>query len=201
MGAAAIVERFPGTPVYMTAAGLAEYERTSAEFFRREKERQPALFPDSLVRPRALPSLELVVDGQRVVVIPDLAGDVLTPTNSALWIPSLRTVLASDVAFDGVHPWLGASDSTSRAAWRRSLQRLAALEPRYVVAGHKRDLDAPDTPDVLRFMDGYLAAFDSLRQQTATAEALYDAMRQRYPDLAVQRLLRAGARLAFAPRP
>ncbi len=32
MGAAALVERFPGTPVYMTAAGIEEFRRKSSGF-------------------------------------------------------------------------------------------------------------------------------------------------------------------------
>ena len=88
MGAAKIVERFPGTPVYMTAAGLAEFQQTASRQFQGEKSRQPALIPDSLVTPKVIPSTHFAVDGEAVDVIPDLTGDVMTPTNSFLWIPS-----------------------------------------------------------------------------------------------------------------
>src|SRR5207253_3379380 len=105
-GAAAIVSRFPGTPVYMTSAALAEFRKTGARDFQGDKQRNPELFPDSVITPRVLPSLRLTVDGERVEVIPDLMGDVRAPTNSILWIPSLKTVLAGDVVFQDVHPWL-----------------------------------------------------------------------------------------------
>ena len=197
MGAAKIVERFPGTPVYMTAAGLAEYERTAPRQFQGEKARQPALVPDSLVTPKPLPSMHLTVDGEAVEVIPDLTGDVLTPTNSFLWIPSLRTALAGDIAFNGVHPWLGASSEASRVAWRAAVKRIADLHPVSVVAGHKKDIASPDSPDVLRFMDQYLADFDSLRKTSANGDELRTAMLQKYPDLAVRGLLAFGARAAY----
>jgi glyoxylase-like metal-dependent hydrolase (beta-lactamase superfamily II) len=197
MGAAKIVERFPGTPVYMTAAGLAEFQRTASRQFQGEKSRQPALVPDSLVTPRPLPSTRLTVDGEAVEVIADLTGDVLTPTNSVLWIPSLRAALAGDVVFNGVHPWLGASNEASRIAWRAAVKRIADLHPAIVVAGHKKDVATADSPDALQFMNHYLSDFDSLRQSAANGEELRVAMLQKYPDLAVRGLLAFGARAAF----
>jgi len=196
-GAAAIVERFPGTPVYMTAKALEEYKRTAPPAFRNEKSRAPQMLPDSIVTPQPLPSMQLTVDGEKIEVIPDLTGDVITGVNSVLWIPSISTLLASDVIFNGVHAWLGSSDTTSRAAWRASIKRIAALHPKVVVAGHKRDVSAPDTPDVLDAMDRYLADFDSLRKTSSDAPALYEAMKAKYPDYAVPNLLRYASMVAF----
>jgi glyoxylase-like metal-dependent hydrolase (beta-lactamase superfamily II) len=196
-GAAAIVERFPGTPVYMTHKALEEYKRTAPPAFGNEKSRAPQTLPDSIVTPQPLPSMQLTVDGEKVEVIPDLTGDVITGVNSVLWIPSIGTVLASDVIFNHVHAWLGSSDTTSRVAWRASIKRIADLHPTVVVAGHKKDVSAPDTPDVLDAMDHYLADFDSLRKTAANGPALYEAMQAKYPDYAVSGLLRYASMLAF----
>ena len=196
-GAAAIVERFPGTPVYMTAKALEEYKRTAPPAFNNEKSRAPQMLPDSIVTPQPLPSMQLTVDGEKVEVIPDLTGDVITGVNSVLWIPSIGTVLASDVIFNHVHAWLGSSDTTSRVAWRASIKRIAALHPKVVVGGHKKDVSAPDTPDVLDAMDRYLADFDSLRKTSANGPALYEAMQAKYPDYAVSGLLRYASMRAF----
>jgi glyoxylase-like metal-dependent hydrolase (beta-lactamase superfamily II) len=163
-GAAAIVERFPGTPVYMTAKALEEYKRTAPSAFNNEKSRAPQMLPDSIVTPQPLPSMQLTVDGEKVEVLPDLTGDVITGVNSVLWIPSISTVLAGDVIFNHVHAWLGSSDTTSRVAWRASIKRIADLNPKVVVAGHKKDVSAPDAPDVLGAMDRYLVDYDSLRR-------------------------------------
>jgi glyoxylase-like metal-dependent hydrolase (beta-lactamase superfamily II) len=200
-GAAVIVERFPGTPVYMTPKALEEYKRTAPPAFRGEKTRSPQIFADSIVIPQPLPSMRLTVDGERVEVIPDLTGDVITGVNSVLWIPSISTVLASDVVFDGVHAWLGSSDTTSRKAWRASIKRIASLEPKVVVAGHKKDVATPDSPDVLAAMDRYLADFDALRASAANGPALFQAMKAKYPDHAVSMLLRYAAQMAFSGPP
>lgn len=196
-GAAVLVERFPGTPVYMSTAGLAGYNRTAQRDFQGEKSRRPATLADSIVTPQLLPSLHLTVDGEAVDVIPDLTGDVQTPSNSVLWIPSLRAALAGDIVFNGVHPWLGSSDQASRTAWRAAVKRISELHPAIVVAGHKKDVAAPDTPAVLAFMDNYLADFDNFRKASANAEELRDAMLRKYPNLAVPGLLAWGAQAAF----
>jgi glyoxylase-like metal-dependent hydrolase (beta-lactamase superfamily II) len=200
-GAAVIVERFPGTPVYMTPKALEEYKRTAPPAFSGEKSRSPQIFADSIVTPQPLPSLQLTVDGERVEVIPDLMGDVITSVNSVLWIPSISTVLASDVLFNDVHAWLGSSDTTSRKAWRASIARIASLKPKVVVAGHKKHVSAPDSPDVLATMDRYLADFDALRKSSANGPALFQAMKAKYPNHAVAMLLRFGAQSAFSGPP
>jgi len=199
MGAAVLVERFPGTPVYFTPTALDEYRKTSAQALAGEKRRPTKEAPDSVVTGQPLPSNQLTVDGETVEVIPDLAGDVLRPTNSVLWIPSLGTVLAADLAFNGVHPWLGASDEASRAAWRQALHQVGKLHPKVVVAGHKRDIGAPDSPDVLVFMDHYLADFDSLRKIATSHEAFLSAVKQKYPDLAVVGLAWYSTKVALKP--
>ena len=198
-GAAVIVERFPGTPVYMTPTALAEYMKTAQRDFGGEKSRRPALLADSIVTPKALPSNHLTVDGEAIELVPDLTGDVLKATNSFLWIPSLKTVLAGDIAFNGVHPWLGASDAASRTAWRESLKKIAQYHPTSVVAGHKKDVAAPDSPDVLEFMDHYLADFESLKKTSSNGQELAAAMRAKYPDLAVPVLIQFSAQAAFRP--
>jgi hypothetical protein len=140
------------------------------------------------------------VDGHALEIIPDLAGDVIRPTNSIMWIPSLRTVLASDLVFDGVHPWLGNSDEASRRAWREALGRIRALDPVEIVAGHKFDPEAANAIAQLDFMDRYLADFEELRASGLTEAALVEAMRARYARLTSLPLLVYGVRMLMRGR-
>jgi glyoxylase-like metal-dependent hydrolase (beta-lactamase superfamily II) len=196
-GARAFVDRFPGTPVYMTATAIEEYNRTSARFLEGLRKSQPAEAPDSLVTPQTLPTTALSVDGERVEVVADLQGDVLRPSNSFLWIPSLRTVIAGDIVFNQVNPWLAASDVASRQRWHESIRRIADLHPVAVIAAHKRTLDTPDAPEVLQAMDQYLTDFDAARQASPDAEGLAAAMSQKYPNYAIPMLLRYSAMAAY----
>ena len=197
MGAMEVLKNFPNTPVYMTASTLADFNERAAQDLAAERKRPNADAPDSLVTPQLLPIKPLTVDGHRLEVIADLGGDVRKPASSVLWIPSLRAALVADLAFSGIHPWLGDSDMASRAAWRSSLQKIADLKPAIVVAGHKADVAAPDTPEVLTFMQSYLADFDRLMESAATPDDLVTAMRQRYPALTIPALMATGARRNF----
>ncbi|MFN0182065.1 MAG: serine hydrolase [Gemmatimonadales bacterium] len=197
MGALEVTRRFPGVPVYMTASALADFKARSQKDLASEKTPPNPEAPDSLVTPQLIPAPSFAVDGVPVQVIPDLSGDVRKPASSALWIPSQRTVLVADLAFNGTHPWLGDADSTSRADWRASLRRIAALEPLVVISGHKRDLNTSDSPELLAQMDRYLAAYDSTMRAVATPAELIESMRNQYPQLALPGLMGYGARNLF----
>jgi glyoxylase-like metal-dependent hydrolase (beta-lactamase superfamily II) len=194
MGAMEVLARFPNTPVYMTAATLADYNERAQRDLAAERQRPNADAPEALATAQVLPPGALTVDGHRLEVIEGLSGDVRKPASAALWIPSLRAALVADLAFQGIHPWLGDSDIASRAAWRASLKRIADLNPAIVVPGHKVDVSAPDSPDVLTFMDTYLADFDRLMQSSATPADLVSAMRERYAALKIPASMAAGAR-------
>lgn len=188
-GALAITDRFPGTPIYMTPAAIAEFGRTAEGMRVQGKRGMGADVPDSLFHPQEYPAGGLEVDGVPVELLADLQGDVLTPTNSALWIPSLHAVLAGDIVFNGVYPYLAASTPASRSAWQASLDSLAALHPDIVVAGHKASAELPDTPASLEFMRHYLRDFDAARASASSIREMVTAIRTKYPDLTVGMLL------------
>ena len=198
MGAMEIVNRFPGTPVYMSATSLKDFEKRSASDLAAEKKRgdDPEV-PDVLVEPQLLPSDTLLVDGQPVVVIQDLVGDVREPASSAIWIPTLQTVLAGDLLFQGMHPWLGNADIASRTAWRRSLEQIASLNPIQVVPGHKTDIKAPNSPDHIKVMIQYLDDYDAFMDSATTPDDVINGMKEKYPDLAWAGLMAYGAKQWF----
>lgn len=194
MGGMEIMKRFPGTPVYMAASTLEDFKARSAADLAYDQRGGNPEAPESLVTPVLLPSAPLTVDGHRLEVLTDLAGDVKKPASSALWIPSLKAVLAADLVFSGIHPWLGDSDIASRTAWRASLERIAALKPAIVVPGHKADVTSPDSVDGLAFMRAYLTDYDAVMQSSETPADLVAGMRAKYPQLALPALMAAGGR-------
>lgn len=202
-GAAAILARFPGTPVYMTAAALREYDRDAPRRaallarIRQAPAAVQALAPDSFVTARPAPAV-FMVDGQRVEVVDSLQGDIEARSHGALWVPALRTVVAGDVVFEGIHLWLAASTPASRTAWLASLDRLLALQPVTVIPGHTPGSVTAGTGAV-GYTREYLAAFDDARARAATATELVTALERRFPAAGVRGLLLASARAAFAP--
>jgi len=197
-GVAAFLDRFPGTPVYMTMAGLAYYAKRSPVEYQRFKKRLPDQAPDHLIMPELLPSTTFTVDGHEIVIHPDEQGDVRHPSNSFVWIPSLRAVIAGDIVFNDVHPRLPASDAVTLGRWHRSLERIAALQPTVVIAGHKRP-GATNDPAVLVTMHAYLNAFDAARATAEDPDALVAAMKQQYPRFLAPDILVVSAKAAYQP--
>lgn len=198
-GAAALAKRFPGVPVYMTTTAADFFRRTFQGYLDDLRQSAPAELPDSLIPPTVLTSMTLTVDGQRIEIIPDLQGDVRTTSNSIVWVPSLRTVVAGDILFNRIHAWAGTSDSTTRARWRESIARITQLKPAVVIAGHKAP-SAADTPDVLRAMDNYLTDFDAALAESSDPDALVARMKTKYPTYEGLGLLRGSARLVLRGR-
>ncbi len=197
IGTAVLHERFPDTPIYMTADALEEFKRTSGEELAKKKASAPSETPDTLPTPEVLPTTIFTVDGETVEVIKDFQGDVLKTTNSFVWIPSLRAVIAGDIVFNGVHVWLGDSSPESRRAWHDSLQLIATLQPRVVVAGHKKNAGVPDSPQAVASMEKYLDDFESARKAASSADELVAVMKQKYGDWAWERLLVSSAKTAI----
>jgi len=198
MGSATIHERFPDTPIYMTAAALEDFKQKSAGAITGMKKYVPAETPDTLPLPQILPTPHLLVDGQAVEVMQG-QGDDLNVTNSYVWIPSLRALITGDIVFNGVHVWLTNSNEQSRAAWLVSLSQLAALHPRILVAGHKKSVGAKDGADALAFTGKYIRDFEATRKSATNAEELFAAMKTKYPDVALaDKILSRTARKAFS---
>ena len=79
--------------------------------------------------PMAEPRLEL--EGAEILVSDDWEGDSVN--NSAVWVPSLRTLCATDIAFDDWNVWFIESNVERRVKWRTALDRLKEYDARVVI--------------------------------------------------------------------
>lgn len=156
----------------------------------------PGQIPEPQVFPETLDGDEFEMNGHAFRVIN--TGFTDTPGSTALWVPELRLVVAGDVAYNGIHQYMAETTTESREEWMRATEKLAALEPRYVIAGHKIP-DNPDDPTILAETKQYLADFNRLDSTTGTVEELYRAMLQIYPDRANPGSLWGGAKKAKSP--
>lgn len=199
-GLAVLRKRFR-VPVYMSAAGIAELERTMAGDITTWSAVYGAEIPADVPIPLPLPTRRFTVDGRAVEVIVDAQGDARTATNSYVWVPSLQAQIAGDLVYDRTHVWLGDSDSTTRAGWQAALRRLAGQKAKIVVAGHKRSADLPHAPDAVTFTARYVADFEVARAASHTADELVLAMKQKHPDLGLPGILTFSAGAAFPTAP
>jgi len=68
-----------------------------------------------------------------------------------------------------------------RQEWIAALNTIEALNPRAVVASHKRPENADD-PRIIEQTRQYIRDFDRLAETTKTAQDLYDRMLELHPN-------------------
>jgi glyoxylase-like metal-dependent hydrolase (beta-lactamase superfamily II) len=136
---------------------------------------------------------ELELEGHRLVAID--TGWTDTACSTSLHVPSQGLIVAGDVVYNGIHPYLAETDTQSRLKWIAALDKLEALTPTSVIAGHKVPENNDDPGDIGRTRQ-YMRDFNRLDDATTTARELYDAMLELYPDRANPGSLWTGAQRA-----
>jgi hypothetical protein len=77
---------------------------------------------------------------------------------------------------------LDAPKAEQRAAWVATLNKLEAMQPAAVVAGHKSE-GSPDTLQAVAHTRDYVQAFDKLVASGAKADEIKTQMNARFPEL------------------
>ncbi|GAX55310.1 MBL fold metallo-hydrolase [Streptomyces olivochromogenes] len=180
-GTAELVKRFPGTTVYATR-GTIEVMHQQATDGREQMwdKRFPGLIPDSPVLAQPIPADGFQLERNLIQAVE--VGHTDTDETSVLHVPSIGLIVAGDVAYNGVHQYLLEGGDGGLQKWLGAIDRVAALEPRTVVAGHKNK-DLPDDPAILDRTRQYLLNAIRLLDENPTAHEFFDRMTGLYPDL------------------
>lgn len=100
---------------------------------------------------------------------------------TVLHIPDLKLVVAGDVVYNDVHPSLATVNTKQlQDAWIASIDKVAALNPETVIAGHKRD-GASDGVDNLAATRDYIRDFGHCMAESKSPDELYHAMMEKHP--------------------
>jgi glyoxylase-like metal-dependent hydrolase (beta-lactamase superfamily II) len=142
-------------------------------------EKFPGQIPDRLAVAEPLSDGGLDLEGHKLVAV-DL-GHTDTHDTTCLHVPDLGLVVAGDAVYNDVHLYLAESNPDRRREWITGLDTIEALQPRSVVAGHKRAGRADD-PHTIEETRQYIRDFDRVDADTTTARELYDQMLALYPD-------------------
>src|SRR6185436_9908798 len=108
-------------------------------------------------------------------------GHTDTDDTTVLHVPAIGLVVAGDVAYNGVHQYLLESGGAGIEAWLQAIDKVAALRPRAVVAGHKNK-DLPDDPAILDETRAYLLDAQRLLADKPSPLEFYEQMLAGYPD-------------------
>jgi glyoxylase-like metal-dependent hydrolase (beta-lactamase superfamily II) len=194
-GLAPLLERFPGAKAVAIPAVVeamqAQLAPASIDGFWRRL--YPGQILDRLLVAEPLPRNELELEGHKLVAV-DM-GRTDTECSTSVYVPSVDLIVAGDTVYNGIHPYLAETNTQSRREWISSLDRLEALKPAAVVAGHKKP-DNDDDPGNIGATRQYLLDFNRLNETTTTPLQLYEAMLRLYPDRANPGSLWSGASAA-----
>lgn len=145
---------------------------------------EPVL-PDALPNP---PMLRL--EGYTMPITAEQVG-LDGPGNSFVSIPAIKTVVTGDIIFNShLRP------PADTAPLYETLDRIAALDPDYVIGGHQAK-GATSEANVLNFVREYIGAFRMARMLSSSPEELQEKMLQMYPDLGRRDALGQAAERAF----
>lgn len=191
-GAEEVQDAFPEARFLATAATV-EHVRETYEGKLRAWAHLGEELPTRLVLPEVLHGDEVVFEGHRF----ELRGaDFHLPDRHYLWQHHHRTVLGGVLLFEGLHVWTAdTATPEQRAAWIDLLDGMAALEPQFVVAGH-RTAGAPTDGTAIDHTRDYLRAFETEVGRAPDAAAAREALEQRFPDLGMKLAVDLGTKVA-----
>jgi len=155
--------------------------------------RFPGQIPENVVLADELEGGMIELEGHELMTVP--LGHTGTHDTTCLYVPSIGLVVAGDAVYNGVHQLMPESDAEKRREWIAAVDRIAALNPRVVIAGHKRPGNS-DGPHVLEETRQYIRDFDRVIETTKTARELFDKMLELHPHRMNVTTLWASARAA-----
>lgn len=175
-----LLERFPEAQAF-AADSVAAAIADGLEGDRKQVEQYfEGAALDNTAVPQPIGEQALSVDGEDVRVIEIEQADV-APT-AIVHVPALDAVIAGDAVYNGINLMLAASTPEQWQGWLRSIDQIEALNPKVVVAGHKRpelpDDDVEGTIDATReYIQEFVRALDGL----SSARELVKHMQSKFP--------------------
>src|ERR1700690_2718430 len=154
-GASTILERFPrarfvATPDVVKVMSQQASPQFLASFW---NARFPGQISGHLVIAEELKGNVIELEGNDLVAVP--LGHTDIENTTCLHVPSIGLVAAGDAVYNGVHLGLAESNPHTRLEWIAALDRIEALRPAAVIAGHKC-VENDDSPRIIEETRQYI---------------------------------------------
>ncbi len=148
--------------------------------------------PDKTTIPVPLHEPRLELEGADILLSDDWEGDSVN--NSVVWVPSLRVLCATDVAFDDWNVWFIESNVGRRVKWRAALDRLKEFDARVIIPGHGSEktleiLDRASRDPSFEYTScvdwtrEYVDFYEDVYEEAKNGADLVARIRGRYPDV------------------
>ena len=175
IGIARLLEHFPNARSVATkeVVGRATFEKTFPALAAYWQSIFPGEVPAEPIGPNVLEGDTIDLEGHELKVLNVGRGD--TEHSTVLYAPSIDAVVCGDIVYNQVHLMLAETDPATREEWIAANDAIEALNPKIVVAGHKR-VGAPDTPDNLEKTRQYIRDFSRIADEHSTVAGIVEAM-------------------------
>jgi glyoxylase-like metal-dependent hydrolase (beta-lactamase superfamily II) len=193
-----LLSRFPAARV-TAAPGVVDYIRANRP---QELELFENIMAVDIAKPTSFPepltSDVIDLEGEQLGVVDVGQGDIAPST--VVWIPTLETVVAGDVAYNANHLMLGLTGPEEWKRWIESVNTLRALKPKTVIAGHKKPGVSDEAEAILDGTEAYIRDFARVTASSTTVDEIVSRMSDKYPGYANITILAMSAE-AFVKRP
>ena len=178
-GLSILLDRFPGARAIATPKTVKAMQMSFTPPVERLARRMfPGQVATKLVAPEPYEHETFSLEGNELRIIEQ--GRTDRPDSTSLYVPSIGLIVAGDVVYNQCRMYVGDTTPESRRNWIADLDRLAALNPTMVVAGHKKP-GAPDSPSAIEETKRYLQDFDRAQKTATSDRELFDQMTKLYP--------------------
>jgi len=181
LGLKLLLDRFPRAKAVATAPVVAGIrEQITPEFMQSFWEpRFPGQLPSDLVAPQALEADVFHVEQAELRVVH--LGHTDTSGSTGLHVPSIDLLVSGDCVYNDTHLYLAECDQNARLEWLAALDKIEALHPRAVVAGHGV-LNPDSSPRHIEETRRYIQDFNASLAASSTHQELYERMLALHPD-------------------
>jgi glyoxylase-like metal-dependent hydrolase (beta-lactamase superfamily II) len=192
-----LAERF-GARVVASAGTIAQMHANAAT--------RPLLWdkvyaglPASPVTAVTVPDNRFTLEGHDLVIVE--VGSTDSDDTTVLHVPDLDLVVAGDVIYNGVHMYLAQAVLVGGfGPWRAAIDKVAALKPRHVVAGHQNKRLDDDADRTIAETRQYLDDAEELLRTKTTAVDFFNAKLERYPNHLGRTVLWVGTSVLYGVR-
>ena len=179
-GAGTIAEAFPNAKV---VAIPSEADIINKQFFGKIEIWEATIGAHNCCRKstyvESLTENALYLEGERLEIITKVVGDM--KYNTMVWIPSIKTLYASDVLFNQAHPFTCEILAEERKEWLVALDNIEKMGAEVIIPGHARPGMQFDRSSI-DFTRQYLIATEEELVRQNTVEGFYYAMAERFPN-------------------
>jgi glyoxylase-like metal-dependent hydrolase (beta-lactamase superfamily II) len=172
-------DAFPDAKILANPVAAKDMARSIPIKFKRWAAQLGTNAPRRGVQPEAMSGDSIDLEGHKLQVIGPMQGDHLHST--VVWDAETRTLIAGDILYNGVYVWLGEHGPAQYDAWLKTLDRLEAMNPARIVAGHRQP-GLPDDNMSIAWTRAYITAFAAEARTAKTSAELASRMAQRYPN-------------------